>query len=218
MARIVFTLEDGTEIETELDSDVITLGRHPDSHVVLPSISVSSHHATIKRRNGEFYLQDLGTTNGTKLNGVEVEEAKLANGDQVTLGDLPSVVYLSNAPVTKTAPSKAANLSPTVAAKSLETARVKVISPRGTVPQRGAQRPIQYKSGTGCASFFLLLIFLTIAFIAGLCIRYNKETGLSPIELLQKLPDVFKSNPDSGAQKKDKKASDAKPEKPSATP
>ena len=74
MARIVFTLEDGTEIETELDSDLVTIGRHPESMVVLPSSSVSSHHATIKRRGDDYYVQDLGTTNGTKLNGAEVEE------------------------------------------------------------------------------------------------------------------------------------------------
>ena len=62
MARIVLTLEDGVEIVTELDSDVITVGRHPESIVVLPSTSVSSHHATIKRRGGVYFVQDLGTT------------------------------------------------------------------------------------------------------------------------------------------------------------
>lgn len=96
MARIVFTLEDGTEIEAELDSDVITIGRHADSIVVLPSGSVSSHHATVKRRGDSFYVQDLGTTNGTKLNGVEVEEAKLEDGDQLAFGDVPAVVHLTD--------------------------------------------------------------------------------------------------------------------------
>src|SRR5438045_7580229 len=94
MARIVFTLEDGVEIESELDADVITIGRHPDSIIVLPSGSVSSHHATIKRRGTDFYVQDLGTTNGTKLNGVDVEEAKLDDGDKITFGDVRGIVHL----------------------------------------------------------------------------------------------------------------------------
>src|SRR6186997_631631 len=97
MARIVFTLEDGVEIETELDSEVMTVGRHPDSIIVLPSGSVSAHHATIKRRGKDYYVQDLGTTNGTKLNGVDVEEAKLDDGDKITFGDVHGVVHLTEA-------------------------------------------------------------------------------------------------------------------------
>src|SRR6188768_498283 len=97
MPRIVFTLEDGVEIESELDADVITIGRHPDSIIVLPSGSVSSHHATIKRRGPDYYVQDLGTTNGTKLNGVDVEEAKLDDGDKLTFGDVHGVVHLTAA-------------------------------------------------------------------------------------------------------------------------
>ena len=81
MARLVFTLEDGTEIETELDADVISIGRHPESTVVLPSPSVSAHHASVKHRGDSFFVQDHATTNGTKLNGVEVEEARLEDGD-----------------------------------------------------------------------------------------------------------------------------------------
>ncbi|WP_050025699.1 FHA domain-containing protein [Verrucomicrobium sp. BvORR034] len=105
MARIVFTLEDGTEIEIELDAEVITIGRHADSIVVLPSSSVSSHHATIRQRGDSYYVQDLGTTNGTRLNGVEVEEARLEDGDQLTFGDIPAVVHLSVAPITRGVPT-----------------------------------------------------------------------------------------------------------------
>ena len=187
MARIVFTLEDGTEIETELDSDVITLGRHPDSHVVLPSASVSSQHATIKKRGEEFHLQDLGTTNGTKLNGVDIEEAKLSHGDQVALGDVPGIVYLKDAPVAKSASSKTP-VQPQMAAKSVEVAK------SGKAPARGSasaakSRPVQYRDGIGCAGFFMLLIFLTVAFLVGICLRHYNETkgGFLPTDLINKL-------------------------------
>ena len=186
MARIVFTLEDGTEIETELDSDVITLGRHPESHVVLPSTSVSSQHATIKKRGEDFYLQDLGTTNGTKLNGVEVEEAKLSHGDQVTVGDVPSVVYLKDAPVPKSLSTKPP-LAQAVTVRPLETTTAGKAPPR--VPlAAGKARPMQYKDGIGCASFFMLLVFLTAAFLVGLCLRHYNETkgGFLPTELMKK--------------------------------
>ncbi|MFZ4763450.1 MAG: FHA domain-containing protein, partial [Roseimicrobium sp.] len=160
MARIVFTLEDGTEIETELDSDVITVGRHPDSIVVLPSGSVSSHHATIKRRAGSYYVQDLGTTNGTKLNGVEVEEAKLEDGDKITFGDIHGVVHLTDAPVS------AKPMLPLPEAPALAVAPS---LPRRAVSARGRTAPaVVYKESTGCAGFFIFLLLLIIALIIGL--------------------------------------------------
>ena len=157
MARIIFTLEDGTEIESELDTDLITVGRHPDSNVVLPSPSVSSHHATIKRRGDSYFVQDLGTTNGTRLNGVEVEEAKLEEGDRLSFGDIPAVLQLKDAPV-----KKKGDEAPNQAVK----ARV--------APKPGARRNYSatYSQSSGCAGFIAILVFLVLAFVAGLFIRH----------------------------------------------
>ncbi len=179
MARIVFTLEDGTELETELDADVITIGRHADSIVVLPSGSVSSHHATIKRRGESFYVQDLGTTNGTRLNGVDVEEAKLEHGDQVTFGDVAAVVYLTDEP---TPVVSAIPLPSTAIPADVKQAPPKVGGGRAVVPPpRGRQtrayaRP-QYKESGGCAGFLTFLFFLVLAFLIGLHARHGVVTG-----------------------------------------
>lgn len=177
MARIVFTLEDGVEIETELDTDVITVGRHPDSIVVLPSASVSSHHATIKRRGADFYVQDLGTTNGTKLNGVEIEEAKLEHGDTVTFGDIAGAVHLSNAPLPKKAEpvEKAVVPTPDFAAAAAPSP-----APRRAPTKKKAKKavmPAQYRESSGCAGFLTFLFFVVIAFIVGLHVRHGVETG-----------------------------------------
>jgi len=183
MARIVFTLEDGTEIETELDSDVITIGRHSESMVVLPSASVSSHHATIKRKGDDLFVQDLGTTNGTRLNGAEVEEARLADGDHVTFGDISSVIYMGKAPTAKTAnvppqPPVSVNTPAPVAAS---------FAPR-PIPRRTSRPVPQYKESTGCAGFFMLLVFVTFAFVIGLCLRhYNETKGFLPADVFSKL-------------------------------
>jgi hypothetical protein len=169
MARIIFTLEDGTEIETELDSDVITVGRHHDSIVVLPSASVSSHHATIKRRGESYYVQDLGTTNGTKLNGVEIEEAKLEDGDTVTFGDIPGRVHLKDTPTVPKAPMPALPEATAIATP--------VASPgRRPAPVRRTSVP-QHHESTGCAGFLIFLLLLLIAFVIGLHIRHGVETG-----------------------------------------
>ena len=180
MARIVFTLEDGTEIETELDSDLVTIGRHPESMVVLPSSSVSSHHATIKRRGDDYYVQDLGTTNGTKLNGAEVEEAKLAQGDHLMFGDIPAALFLGDGQAPKAAlpeiplPKTIAPIVP--ATKSTNR------------PKSSARQAAQYQESSGCAGFLMLLVFLSFAFLIGLCLRhYNETQGFLPVDLLTKM-------------------------------
>ena len=179
MARIVFTLEDGTEIETELDAEVITIGRHADSIVVLPSSSVSSHHATIRQRGDSYYVQDLGTTNGTRLNGVEVEEARLEDGDQLTFGDIPAVVHLSVAPITRGVPTAPVPLPVPLAAAApvaskFATSRSVPIAPG---PRRSARPVQQYEESSGCAGFLTFLVFLILAFVVGLHVRHGVETG-----------------------------------------
>lgn len=171
MARLKFKLEDGTEIETELDSDVITIGRHPGSNVVLPSASVSAHHATIKRRGDSFYVQDLGTTNGTKLNGVDVEEAKLEEGDRLSFGDVPASVELGEVAAKKkeTAPP----LPPPDVARSGPVKGRAPAKGKGAAraPRRGYSKST-YTQSSGCAGFIAVLMFLTLAFAAGLIIRH----------------------------------------------
>ena len=179
MARIVFTLEDGTEIETELDAEVITIGRHADSIVVLPSSSVSSHHATIRQRGDSYYVQDLGTTNGTRLNGVEVEEARLEDGDQLTFGDIPAVVHLSVAPITRGVPTAPVPLPVPLAAAApvasrFATSRSVPIAPG---PRRSTRPVQQYEESSGCAGFLTFLVFLVLAFVVGLHVRHGVETG-----------------------------------------
>jgi hypothetical protein len=157
---------------------VITIGRHPDSLIVLPSGSVSSHHATIKRRGEDYYVQDLGTTNGTKLNGVDVEEAKLDDGDKITFGDVRGIVHLKEPVVEARAPGLRAPdpmRAPDIIPPSAPPIpRLKVSKRRLTADKRAR---IQYKESTGCASFLIFLVLLVLAFIIGLHVRHGKETG-----------------------------------------
>lgn len=208
MARIVFTLEDGVEIETEMDADVITVGRHPDSIVVLPSASVSSHHATIKRRGDAFYVQDLGTTNGTKLNGVEVEEAKLQDGDKVTFGDIPGIVHLTDAPVVprSTLPVPDPPIVASTPVPSMSSRRRKGAQKRSSVPQ--------YKESTGCASFLIFLLLMAIAFIVGLHIRHAVHMGdgnVLFIDVVKKLQEKVVEQPDAAPVGGDKAGANPAP-------
>ncbi|HEX4725407.1 MAG TPA: FHA domain-containing protein [Pseudonocardiaceae bacterium] len=69
-----------------LDQDVTTAGRHPDSDIFLDDVTVSRRHAEFRREGGEFVVIDVGSLNGTYVNREPVDQAVLANGDEVQIG------------------------------------------------------------------------------------------------------------------------------------
>ena len=64
----------------------LRLGRSPDNDVILRDPATSGHHARLERRGDQFWLVDLGSTNGTFVNGESIQEKQLNHGDRVTIG------------------------------------------------------------------------------------------------------------------------------------
>ena len=64
----------------------LVIGRLPESQVVLNDPNVSRRHAEIYKANNEIFIQDLGSTNGIKVNGNRVKNAVLIDGDDVVIG------------------------------------------------------------------------------------------------------------------------------------
>lgn len=69
-----------------LDADLTVAGRHPNADIFLDDVTVSRRHVEFVRSNGGFEIRDLGSMNGTYLNGARVDGALLANGDVVQIG------------------------------------------------------------------------------------------------------------------------------------
>ena len=81
-------LEGGQPSRTyALAKPVVTLGRLPESDVVVNDPGASRQHARISNADGEFVLADLGSTNGTLVNDRSVREHALADGDRITIGE-----------------------------------------------------------------------------------------------------------------------------------
>jgi dipeptidyl aminopeptidase/acylaminoacyl peptidase len=69
-----------------LPNQMVTIGRAPDNDVVVGDPATSGHHGRIEVRSGFFWISDLGSTNGTLVNGEPVIEKQLSDGDQVAIG------------------------------------------------------------------------------------------------------------------------------------
>jgi FHA domain len=67
----------------------LVIGRSRDCDVVLGSQGVSRRHARLLFRDGHWVIRDLGSTNGTLVNGVRVGRCRLHPGDRVIFGDSP---------------------------------------------------------------------------------------------------------------------------------
>jgi predicted component of type VI protein secretion system len=73
-----------------LKDETITIGRMKSNTIVIEDTSISLMHAKITRKNGEFYLKDLNSTNGTIVNGQPVGEVRLRDLDRVRFADISS--------------------------------------------------------------------------------------------------------------------------------
>ena len=87
-------LEDGTR--HVLETERVTIGRQSGCTITIRDTNVSREHAQLRRRPNGWTIRDLGSTNGTKLNGVRVEgEQMLANGDVIMLGAMKVTFEIS---------------------------------------------------------------------------------------------------------------------------
>src|ERR1044071_5291644 len=81
-----------------LDTEVVTVGRHPDSDIFLDDISVSRRHATFTRTANGYVISDLGSLNGSYVNRDRIDtDVILSGGDEVQIGKY-RLIFFSGAP------------------------------------------------------------------------------------------------------------------------
>src|SRR4051812_34309067 len=106
----------------DLNKDIVTLGRDITNDIVINDPEVSRHHMRLTRGAGGFTVEDLGSTNGTFVNGQRLTGARpLRPGDMIGLGETVTLAYEMSA-------------APTIAEPGLD-------QPGGTVVSPAAQRP-----------------------------------------------------------------------------
>jgi FHA domain-containing protein len=83
-AAASLVLADGTRFD--IGDQPITIGRAADCELVLADPTISKRHLELRRQGNDVVLIDLGSTNGTRVNGIGVRERVLVDGDEIVLG------------------------------------------------------------------------------------------------------------------------------------
>jgi hypothetical protein len=85
VAKVIISRDAQPLQEAELGAGRLTFGRHPHNDVVITHQAVSSRHAAISSVDGEIVLEDLGSSNGTFVNGQRITRAVLSDRDRFTI-------------------------------------------------------------------------------------------------------------------------------------
>ena len=87
--RLTYTDANGSRKRLDIARSETVIGRHSDCDIAIADPRLSRRHARILKAGGKFLLEDLGSSNGTDLNGEPVfEPAELRNGDRISFGGL----------------------------------------------------------------------------------------------------------------------------------
>jgi pSer/pThr/pTyr-binding forkhead associated (FHA) protein len=71
----------------QLPGPILSIGSVAGNYVVLSDPAVSRHHAEIRLVGLDYWVRDLGSTNGVYHNGRRIDEGKLASGDRLRMGN-----------------------------------------------------------------------------------------------------------------------------------
>jgi len=175
MPRLVLLSEGLTGRNYELKAEKTTVGRVSDNAFEIPEASVSSHHAELTLRGNDVLVKDLGSTNGTFINGEKIEEAVLKPGQILRVGMIE--MRLESGDATPAGPggmTPAASQSAAASKKVLEQTRV---IPQGVkLDELEGARPLTFdkktgferKSNRGTRIFIIAAILTAIALVAAL--------------------------------------------------
>jgi pSer/pThr/pTyr-binding forkhead associated (FHA) protein len=129
----------------DVPDGVLKVGRAEDSDLIIASTRISRHHCEITNDGKTLTLRDLGSGNGSRVNGAKVQQQALAAGDEVQLGPLTFVVAIDGVRQRKAAPApaqpKPAAQAPKPAAKPAPAAQQPKAAPKPAPKPAGRPGP-----------------------------------------------------------------------------
>lgn len=181
MPRVTITVPDKNSqpYRFALDRKSVTLGRGSDNDIVIDDGSASVNHAVMERIDGGYQLRDLGSTNGTKLDGKARDLIPLTDGSSVRIGDVAFDFSLS--------PEEKLTLAGETGGDASPILKEEAVAPRKQASNPVAPRPLLVSANqpSAAASFFMTVVFLLLAagaFFVGMSIRHQKDVGRSLVQ------------------------------------
>lgn len=102
MAKLILSLDGAQLREFPLTKERTTIGRKPHNDIVIDNLAVSGEHAMIMTILNDSFLEDLGSTNGTVVNGQPIKKHFLQNSDVIELGKY-KLKFVADVPVAQPA-------------------------------------------------------------------------------------------------------------------
>jgi len=117
MAKLILSLEGSVIREIPLDKERITIGRKAQNDIQIENLAVSGEHACIVTILNDSFLEDLGSTNGTVVNGNQIKKHILQNNDVIEIGKY-KIKYVMEAASAAAAPAAAEDFEKTMVMRS----------------------------------------------------------------------------------------------------
>jgi len=117
MAKLILSIDGSVIREIPLNKDRVTIGRKPQNDVPIENLAVSGEHACIVTILDDSFLEDLGSTNGTLVNGNPIKKHILQNNDVIEIGKY-KMKYVVEAGMAAAAPAPADDFERTMVMRS----------------------------------------------------------------------------------------------------
>jgi len=146
----------------ELEKPVTRIGRREGNDWVIPDGSVSGTHCEVEKTKTGFLLRDLGSTNGTKVNGDTVKVSGIFKNDVILIGDIALTIAGDDVPQTRTGDTQ--NIS-----------RTTIIIPNQ--PSTQAPPEVFAKKSNSNKAWIVSIALLVIVSVVLLAVLYLKMSG-----------------------------------------
>lgn len=176
MAKLVILTQGMSGRAHELKADRTTVGRVEDNMFQIAEASISSHHCEVLLRGNDVIIKDLGSTNGTFINGEKITESVLKAGQTLRLGSVELRLDTGVSPAAGAASASAPATAPAPAgAPAKKAAEGTMVMPRGVSLgelESGGGRPPGFDTSKEFSKKTnkVNTIFLIIGIVAGLVI------------------------------------------------
>ena len=132
MAKLIMSLEGSIIREFPLDKERLTIGRKPTNDVQIENLAISGEHARVVTILNDSFLEDMGSTNGTLVNGAPVKKHILQNNDLIEIGKY-KLKFVAEGPALPAAAPPADDMEKTMVLRPGASA-ARPAAPAGPVP------------------------------------------------------------------------------------